>query len=343
MKTKQSHGHFATRQTSVGVSCNSFAIHLRQSGRNLFKIDATAKRKCDVLHVCQVSEGARKLNAMALMKPDEVALRLSAVTVRPTRGSELLYSIREPTRSKVYSRMESKDLGKILHNLSPKRGTEILANASVKEATPKTISSSLESLSKYGPNWANQKQAEHETTKSRGVVADCLLKLWHEGNNVHTQNDTEQKATSKKACIDCLETMDAKVAAQAIGNMTPKDAADIASALTPETAANILTNMSEAKRAAMLLKMTPEAAAACLKYLSLDDASAAIRAILETDDEDAIKRVSEILAAADPFRSGEILSSISGDMDTVRTAIKNMPPSAVATFLRPVPWTRRLG
>ena len=151
--------------------------------------------------------------------------------------------------------------------------------------------------------------------KSRGVVADCLLKLWHEGNNVHTQNDTEQKATSKKACIDCLETMDAKVAAQAIGNMTPKDAADIVSALTPETAANILTNMSEAKRAAMLLKMTPEAAAACLKYLSLDDASAAIRAILETDDEDAIKRVSEILAAADPFRSGEILSSISGDMD----------------------------
>ena len=53
-----------------------------------------------------------------------------------------------------------------------------------------------------------------------------------------------------------------------------------------------------------------------MKYLSLDDASAAIRD-LETDDEDAIKRVSEILAAADPFRSGEILSSISGDMDAV--------------------------
>ena len=279
-------------------------------------------------------EGARKLNAaLALMKPDEVALRLQALLpLDPHAASELLYSMPEPTRSKVYSRMESKDSGKILHNLSPKRGMEILANASVIEATPKTLSSSLESLSKYGPSWANQKQAEHETTKSRGVVADCLLKLWHESNNVHKQKDAEQKVTSKKACIDCLETMDAKVAAHAIGNMTPKDAADIVSALTPETAASILTNMSESKRAAMLLKMTPEAAAACLKYLSLDDASAAIRAILETDDEDAIKRASQILAAADPFRAGEILTSISSNMETVRTAIKNMPSSAVANI-----------
>ncbi|CAL6286735.1 unnamed protein product [Bathycoccus prasinos] len=164
-------------------------------------------------------EGARKLNAaLALMKPDEVALRLQALLpLDPHAASELLYSMPEPTRSKVYSRMESKDSGKILHNLSPKRGMEILANASVIEATPKMLSSSLESLSKYGPSWANQKQAEHETTKSRGVVADCLLKLWHESNNVHKQKDAEQKVTSKKACIDCLETMDAKVAAHAIG------------------------------------------------------------------------------------------------------------------------------
>ena len=216
----------------------------------------------------------------------------SAITVRPTRGERVVVFHARTDKSKVYSRMESKDSGKILHNLS-RAGMEILV-ASVIEATPKTLSSSLESLSKYGPSWANQKQAEHETTKSRGVVADCLLKLWHESNNVHKQKDAEQKVTSKKACIDCLETMDAKVAAHAIGNMTPKDAADIVSALTPETAASILTNMSESKRAAMLLKMTPEAAAACLKYLSLDDASAAIRAILETDDEDAIKRASQI-------------------------------------------------
>ena len=278
-------------------------------------------------------EGARKLSAaMVLMKPDEVALRLQALLpLDPHAASELLYTMPEPRRSKVFSRLETKESGKILHNLSPKRSSEILANASVAEATPKTLSSCLESLSKYGPQWANQKQAEHETSKSRGVVADCLLKLWHEGNNVFEQKETKQKETSKKACIDCLESMDPKIAAAAVGNMTPKDAADIVSALSPECAAEILTNMSEAKRAAMLLKMQPEAAAACLKYLSLDDATAAIRAILETDDADAIKRVSEMLASADPYRAGEILANI-GNMAAVKMAIQHMPPSAVANI-----------